>query len=551
MAVKHAETVKRAGSAARIGFGIILLFILSTAAIFAAEDTVYEKVIAHGGGAFHGYETTNSVEALNQSIANGYKIIELDMELSADYKIIMLHDWDRTAVHYYGTSFSKKLSQSSFSRLSVHGVLEVLTFDKLAAILEKNPEIRIVSDTKGDNIELLTVIRDEYPKMLSRIIPQIYDYDQWSKVKELGYQDIIFTLYALDKPNAAELTSFAGEHELYAVTMPDYMASRGLLRQLSDAGIAVYVHPVADYHEAMGFLKQGASGVYSGSLLPEEFDGIEREYYLTVSWDGSAAVKLTDQRIDRWSELVLYGTKPHDSVAFHLNQVSSCAGDNDFAQLKPGKHVLTVEISENGERKGTLTYYLWKDKGKLRVVHKKYEYRIDGVGEEIDFHTVMQNESVRPEVAEILEHSLIAKEGGHIFYMNGIQEAYMNGEEYLTVQNGGFGRLLLPLGTSLLRLGAESVVMNGGKDISILYRQEKSMIMANTSIVRRGFLVTRLNMPVTLYLNKAMAGGEFYRCITGREYLEKDGKIVILPEGKKYNGAMKDELLAAAGKLFR
>jgi hypothetical protein len=93
--------------------------------------------------------------------------------------------------------------------------------------------------------------------------------------------------------------------------------------------------------------------------------------------------------------------------------------------------------------------------------------------------------------------------------------------------------------------------MDRRKDIIISYHQEKSMIMANTGIVRRGFQITRLNTPVTLYLNKAMAGGEFYRAITGRDYLEKDDKIIILPAGEQYGEAMKRELLDAAGKLFR
>jgi len=551
MAAGNTVTDRRIGSALKIGFGAIILFFLATMSIYAAEETVYEKVIAHGGGSYKGFETTNSVEAIKQSISNGYKIIELDMELSADHKIIMLHDWDRTAAHYYGVNFTRKLSQSSFCKLSVHGELEVLTFDKLAVLLEKNPEIRIVSDTKGDNIELLETIRDQYPEMVCRIIPQIYDYEQWSDVKELGYSDVILTLYAMEELDFDKLDSFIKEHDIYAVTMPDYLAEKGICRRLSDSGAAVYVHSVSDYEEALNFMKQGACGVYSGSLLPEEFEGIESDYYLTVSDTDGAAVKLTDERIADWRELAVHGRKPQDSAVFYLDGSGPCDDDTDFSGLEPGKHMLTVEICENEEQKGTLTYYLLKDPGELRVLHRKYEYRIDGIREQPDFYTVMQSQTVRPEVAEILERSLIAREGEYTFYINGKQGYYMNGGELLPVQKGNGGKLFLPLGTSLEKLGADSVVMDRRKDIIISYHQEKSMIMANTGIVRRGFQITRLNTPVTLYLNKAMAGGEFYRAITGRDYLEKDDKIIILPAGEQYGEAMKRELLDAAGKLFR
>ena len=101
------------------------------------------------------------------------------MELSSDEKIIMLHDWDRTAKHYYNTSFDRKISQHRFNRLSVHGELEVLTFEKLSKILEVNPEILIITDTKGDNLAILSKIAKEYPNQVKQIIPQIYGFVQW------------------------------------------------------------------------------------------------------------------------------------------------------------------------------------------------------------------------------------------------------------------------------------------------------------------------------------------------------------------------------------
>jgi len=531
----------------------VLLFMQAqTAVSFAAdeEEAAYERVIAHGAGIYKGYETTNSKEAINNAIANGYKIIELDMELSSDHKIIMLHDWDRTSMHYFGTNFPKKLSQSQFMRLSVYGELEVLTFDKLAEILKKNQDVRIVTDTKGDNLELLTAISDKYPDLVNRFIPQIYDYDQWGEVKELGYTDIIFTLYAMAELDTGKLTSFVKNHDIYAVAMPDYLAERGICRQLADKGIIVYVHPVSNYEDALQFMKQGAYGVYSGSLLRSEFEGIEKDYYLTAPDSDGSVTKLTDDRIDDWKELKLHGQKPGDTVLFYLDQSLQCANDEAFADLKPGKHMLTIKIFDKNEIKGTLGYCLWQDKNNLRVLHKKFEYRLETVKQGKDFHTVLQDESVTDEVREILEHSLIAKEGEYSFYINGNQENYMNGDELLSVQKGGYGKLLLPLGTTVQRLGATSVTMDKGKDITIVYNNEKSMVMTNTSMIRWGFRLTRLNTPVVLYLNKAMAGGEFYRSITGRNYIEKDGKIIILPSGAAPGSSMEKQLLEVAGKLF-
>jgi hypothetical protein len=126
----------------------------------------------------------------------------------------------------------------------------------------------------------------------------------------------------------------------------------------------------------------------------------------------------------------------------------------------------------------------------------------------------------------------------------------MNGEEMLAVQQVGYERLMLPLADTLKRLGAYSVSMGGRRDITIVYHDEKYMIVAGTGILRNGFAVKRLDYPVILYLNKAMAAGDFFRLITGRESIEREGIIILLPEGVKPGNDLKEQLFKAAEELY-
>lgn len=94
------------------GIAVAALFFKSDFLFFAEENQdSYEKVIAHGGGDYKGYETSNSVDAVKNSIKNGYKMIELDMDISSDNHIVMIHDWDRTTKNYFGTTFEKNHSE--------------------------------------------------------------------------------------------------------------------------------------------------------------------------------------------------------------------------------------------------------------------------------------------------------------------------------------------------------------------------------------------------------------------------------------------------------
>lgn len=514
------------------------------------QEKTYEKVIAHGGGVWKGMETTNSVEALNAAIMNGYKMIELDMELSSDQKVIMLHDWDRTAMHYYGASFEQKISQSKFLNLTVYGSLEVLTFEKLAKIMAKNQDFKIITDTKGDNLVLLTKISEAYPNLVSRIVPQIYDYDQWNDVEALGYTDIILTLYAMPDLNVEKLVSFVQDHSIYAVTMPDYLAEKGYCSQLSKKGIVVYVHPLSSLEDAKQFIKMGAYGVYSGTLLPEEFIGIEKDYYLIQSKNGIES-KLTEARIENFSELKLHGLKTADSVIYSIDHSRQELNQQELSELESGKHKLTVKIFNKKELLGSLEYFIWKEENSFRVLHKKYEYRLDSVKQEKGFDTVMNDENVSEEVTEILEQSLIVKKGEYVFFSNGKLEKFMNGEEFLPVQKSSNWKLMLPLNTTMQQLGASSVTMSRTRDISIIYQNDKYLVMVNSYLVRKGFQITRMNRPVELYLNKAMAEGEFYQLITGRSYVEKDDILVILPNGVSKDKVNKEQIVQSARLLFK
>ncbi len=544
---------KRYSAALRIAVITLILIItrITTASADDLQENIYEKIIAHGGSTYHGYETTNSVEAINHAIQSGYKIIELDMELSSDKKIIMLHDWDRTAMHYYNTSFPKKISQKSFAKLSVHGKLEVLTFDKLAEILENNSDIRIVTDTKGNNLELLSIIKKEYPTLVKQIIPQIYDYDQWAIVKQMGYSDIIFTLYAMDDIEEEKLISFVKKNDIYAVTMPDYLVERGYCSSLSEQGIKVYVHTVSDYEDALQYMEQGSYGVYSGILLPEEFTGFEKDCYLAVRDDNGTVNKLTDDKIDSLTDLIIHGIKDDETAYFFIDGSDQSVDDVTLSGLSTGKHELKVKIFRDEIFRGDINYFIYKDGDKFRILHKKYEYRLDEAKEEKEFTSAMIDGKVPQEISDILKSSLIAKKGEYIFYLEGKPKCYMNGDDVFPVREGSFGKLLMPLSTTAQCLGADSVTMSRDNDISIINNNEKSMIMINSSLLRKGFArPVKMSMPVVLYLNKAMASGEFYKHLTGRNFIEKEDLIIFLPHKMKIASGMENSIINAANNLF-
>ena len=549
MMIKNAAFIKRPFL---IGLSFLILFLFQTNLSYAGatSNREYEHVVAHGGGACFGFETTNSVEAVNQAIQNGYQWIELDLDISADKKVIMIHDWDRTASYYYGESFDKKLTLSQFLNLSVHGKFEVLTFDKLVSVLDQHPQITIITDTKGNNLDLLGLIAKQYPDYLDRLIPQIYLPEELEAVRDLGYQDVILTLYKLPEVNADELSEYVLKNHILAVTMPDYMADRKLCRQLSDRNVAVYVHPVGTMEDALRFLEEGAVGIYSGTILPEELEGFEKEYYLTAE-TGKTAVKLTDQTLHSLNELKLHGLKPGETAELYVDDILLPFNRRGEEDITAGKHQLTVRVnSAKGLKNGELEYLIWRDADGIRVLHKKLGYRIDEIQEEKDFSTVMETLNIPQDIVSILKHSFVAAKGSDHYYNNGESGKYKNEKEILLPRTTFSGKLLLPLSTTAVELGTASVTMDKGRDIVITKGKEKIRACIGSYMIRSGFRVTKIKTPIELYLNKAMADGEIYKYLTGREYLEDGETIVILPDGVQLDRSRRNEILKSARSLF-
>ena len=60
----------------------------------ASAPEGHPTLIAHAGGAVYGYRYSNSLEALDSAYEGGFRFIELDMSLTADDEIVLIHDWD-------------------------------------------------------------------------------------------------------------------------------------------------------------------------------------------------------------------------------------------------------------------------------------------------------------------------------------------------------------------------------------------------------------------------------------------------------------------------
>ena len=225
--------------------------------------TLPEKII-HAGGAIHERVGSNSLEALNYSYSKGQRFIEMDFVLSSDGIPVCLHDWSQ---FYSNALGSEPITAEAFSRVRIFNFYTSVTLDSLVTWLGTHPDVYIVTDIKEDNVGVLRQIAQKHPEIMTRLIPQIYQYDEYTPVRAMGYSNIILTLYRLptyeDKVNVAKNVQFAQKNGLLAVTADVTLVDPAFAEAFASAGVPLYVHTVNDTATQESLRQMGVHGVYT------------------------------------------------------------------------------------------------------------------------------------------------------------------------------------------------------------------------------------------------------------------------------------------------
>lgn len=222
--------------------------------------------IAHAGGEWNGLMVSNSKEAIEASIADGTYMMELDFLKTRDGHYVLAHDWAsvRNLFTYMGGSlptleqFMAAESKYGLTPLDLSGLIDLLI---------ENPKLKIVTDTKSNNIDFFTYIAEQYPDYQSRFYPQVFSEYQYMLAKKRGFDTIIYSLYVYYRSDASIL-EFAKTHvsDLYAVTMAEERVYTGLAQKLSDLGLSTYVHTINTFDSVSKLKNLGVYGFYTDIL---------------------------------------------------------------------------------------------------------------------------------------------------------------------------------------------------------------------------------------------------------------------------------------------
>ena len=246
------------------------------------------QIVAHAGGGVEqdGEVTfyTNSLEALKQNYSKGIRVFELDFYLTSDKKLAVVHDWEQFGYENgiplsseewkNFKTFGKPKTDSRFTTMLIGDVLDQMVINK---------DMVIVTDTKSSEIseidmliqfsEIIEEAKKRDPKLLNRIIPQIYNEDMLEKINSIyRFETVIYTAYAAPY-SANDIIQFSANHkEVKVVTFPkdDPRFTDEMIELIKNNNLLAYTHSIQSTDELRELKMRGVDGFYSGVLMPEQ-----------------------------------------------------------------------------------------------------------------------------------------------------------------------------------------------------------------------------------------------------------------------------------------
>jgi glycerophosphoryl diester phosphodiesterase len=240
--------------------------------------------VVHGLGYIEGHYITNSREALLLNYERGFRVFEVDLNMTSDNRLIARHDWFPELYLFLGQGFLPVRGPIPFNivmSLKIHGKYNALSWEEIIELMQEYPDLYFVTDTKEKDEEqvrktfsyLVSTTKKVDSKLLDRIIPQIYDQPMLSYIKSYhDFKEVIFTLYHYtdaNLPTAVELADWSDCNNITAITGFPFRLTEELRIALREKNIAMYTHTINNPEEAAAFREAGI-GIYTDYL---HYDG--------------------------------------------------------------------------------------------------------------------------------------------------------------------------------------------------------------------------------------------------------------------------------------
>lgn len=274
-------------------FKTVLFFIILLSFVSCEKDILeyeFEEVntkkiyqnhyfTAHAFGRIDGYDYTNSKEAFYQSYSCGYRIFEVDIQLTSDSIPVCMHDIERfnkmsgvndNDISLMYDEFNKRKIFNKYTPVDVPFLIEMLLkYDDIYFDLDMAYDADIILQYIVNQCDVANLTQKKRSEILNRLIIEIYRYEDYFKIQQIyPFTNCGLTLSLLPKSERDQHISFLINNNLDLVFEEYKDLDSFTIAKYNSLGINVVAWTVDDFLIADQLARYGCIGIQTNVLKP-------------------------------------------------------------------------------------------------------------------------------------------------------------------------------------------------------------------------------------------------------------------------------------------
>jgi len=234
--------------------------------------------VAIGGGAYHGVNSTDSIQALDTSWDKGFRTFQIQLRWTKDRALVCLPNWREGAAavfkNYTLANPPRQLTLAEFTSQPTVEDIHLCTLDTLNTWLKAHPGATLVVNLppRGKMLEGFQLVKNTMQDV-SHVVPEVYKGKEYRAVMAMGYSRAILVLQnPPHKPNIGKLRDGLRALRPYAVAIPAdrTTADDPLIKRLKEVPTLIYVMGVDDCAELKRLQGLGVTDAYTNQLSPQD-----------------------------------------------------------------------------------------------------------------------------------------------------------------------------------------------------------------------------------------------------------------------------------------
>ena len=243
------------------------------------------NIITHALGGLDGYTYLNSRESFINHYDKGCRFFEVDLSQTSDGVWVCRHNWKEPMGQWEGDK-KKVLSAEEFLNTPIYGKYTPMSFEDLLKLLDEYPDAFVTIDSKQSSVRNYQRTLEDYAQYreiainaglehtLGQIIPELYNSAMYSGTtlvyKFPAYLYSLWQEYSIEELN--DIADFCQANQIQAVSLYCEYWSEDVQKIFDERDILVYIYTINDEEKAREYVKAGAKGVCTDTLISENLE---------------------------------------------------------------------------------------------------------------------------------------------------------------------------------------------------------------------------------------------------------------------------------------